>query len=273
MKIALVLVAIVPSIVSAQTVRAERWPSGEPITPMDSQGELALVRIGLAMRVGHVPAAEREGLSEAMEAAYASMHERHGTLPSILVASHQRPQSADAFDVLTVEPPTTPRFGVVFLHGYGGASTWACMAIAEVVSDAGGRTVCPTDGPEGHWWQSGSKAIVDASIRRLREQGIDRVILAGLSNGAVGASRIAARLQIDGLVLVSGASASATRARALLIHGASNRMASVASARAFARRSPHSRLHVLDGDHFLLADDTAQVQALLAAWLRETSDG
>jgi pimeloyl-ACP methyl ester carboxylesterase len=267
---AIVLVLFAPALASAQ-LRAIRLPQGDVTARVaSSDDELAMVRIGVWRAGRNIADDERPALAAAMDAAYARMHERVGPQPSVFAASHFDRQGARGFDALIGEPDGAPRFAVVFLHGYGGNFTWPCFAIAEAVRAEGGVTLCPSVGTRAHWAEGEGPAIVAASIASLEARGIERILLAGISSGGVGASRLAPRLEdrIDGLILISGALPLRTELPVWAVHGRSDRMLAFGAARRLAERNRSATLLALEGGHFVFAEHTENVQTHLRAWLR-----
>lgn len=253
----------------AELLDARVLPDGTPAAAATTHEELALVRLGLSDE-GLVPAREHDGLAPAIEAAYAELEARHGALASVFLESVTTTPSAAHFSALVSEPRDAPSLGVVFLHGYGGNFTWPCALVAEVVREVGGATVCPSVGRDGAWWTGEGPAIARASIAALRAQGADAIVLAGLSNGSIGAARLAESVgPLAGLVLISGAPRGAhTDLPALVVHGTDDTMTPTAAARAFVRRSPHAELELAPGGHFVLAHERDAIRARLGAWLR-----
>jgi pimeloyl-ACP methyl ester carboxylesterase len=96
------------------------------------------------------------------------------------------------------------------------------------------------------------------------------VFLAGLSNGAVGASGLASSLaaSLSGLILISGAPANGNNAGlpTLVVHGTDDALASAASARAFAERT-HATYQGFPGGHFVLLTRREEVRKAIADWL------
>jgi pimeloyl-ACP methyl ester carboxylesterase len=249
----------------AQSLVAVELPSGDAVeVDATSEDEASLVIASMPITLERVPREERPGLPERIEAAYARMHARMGPQPSVWMESlHGTPRALFA--------DTETDRAVIFLHGSGGGFTWPCALVAEVAARTGASTLCPSLDANAAWNGAAGRAVVDDAIAMVRRRGATHVVLAGLSSGAVGASRLAAHLgdRIDGLVLLSGAARGARAAQpTLLIHGAHDHMLPVGGARAFARRSPHAELHVLEGDHFVLAARTDEVAALLEPFLR-----
>ena len=108
----------------------------------------------------------------------------------------------------------------------------------------------------------------------LRARGKTRIYLAGLSNGGIGASRLAPRLadeKLAGLVLVSGAAADA-RASAvptLVLQGRNDTQVSASVVHAYATRS-NAKYVEYDAGHFVLLVDRAKVQPAITDWLTRT---
>ncbi|HVH41084.1 MAG TPA: hypothetical protein VM925_02040 [Labilithrix sp.] len=156
------------------------------------------------------------------------------------------------------------RPAVVFLHGYGGRFALPCWQIARAVARHGFATACPSIGPDGDWWSAEGERLLRRTTEFLRASGHDKVVLAGLSNGGIGASRLMAKTRgmFAGLVLLSGAdpAASPPIIPTLVIQGRRDTMVSPSSARAYAAKA-HARYIELDSGHFAMlfrADDVAR---------------
>lgn len=260
---------LAPAAANAQSLEAISLPDGDRVSaPADSEAEASFVAMSMPMILDRVPAAERPGLPERIAAAYQRMHDRLGPQPSVWATSVQgRAESSS--------PPALIAAGdgdlaVVFLHGYGGNFTWPCALVAEAAAPVGATTICPSLDADAHWSGRDGLRVVRQAIALARSRGARRVVLAGLSNGGVGASRLARRLrrQVDGLVLLSGVARDARAPQpTLLVHGDHDRMVATGAARAFARRHHDATLTLLDGGHFALADHPDEVVGHIAAWL------
>jgi pimeloyl-ACP methyl ester carboxylesterase len=87
----------------------------------------------------------------------------------------------------------------------------------------------------------------------LHARGVEQVILAGLSNGGLGASQLGPHLPIAGLILISGAEHDAPSAGVptLVIHGKHDTMTDPEEARRYATR--HGAKYVeVDAGHFAM---------------------
>src|SRR5262249_44450006 len=152
----------------------------------------------------------------------------------------ERPTS---FDLVRVGEASerAPQGAVVFLHGFGGNFTLPCWLVAQAARRAGLVTFCPSIRPAGDWWQADGEATLRRTVQIVRARGIDRIYLAGLSNGGIGASRLAPRMRgsFRGLVLISGAAADAPApgVPALVIHGRRDAMVAVSVAARYASRT------------------------------------
>jgi pimeloyl-ACP methyl ester carboxylesterase len=180
-------------------------------------------------------------------------------------------ERADAADVVVVDTRATgARGALVFLHGFGGNFELPCWQIAQAAAEASLVTYCPSVGPEGHWWTDQGERTLRRTLEMVHARGFDRVYLAGLSNGGIGATRLAARMrgEFRGLVLVSGADAAAPSPGipVLAIHGTADPMTSAASARAYAARAGGTFV-ALDGGHFAFLLHEAEARRAIASWL------
>jgi pimeloyl-ACP methyl ester carboxylesterase len=235
--------------------------------------DVALLGARLLVRRWPVVREERDGLVREMRAAYADMRHDAGGSPSPVLDTTFGRQGPDGFDTLVFEasgPPSSA--GVLFLHGYGGSFRLECWLVAEAARAIEAITICPATGFRGHWSGRDGERTLHAALDYLHARGVRRVYLAGLSNGAAGASMLAPKFasMLSGLILISGAPSGGTAAHlpALVIHGERDRVASAATARAFAARAQAGYLG-LDGGHFVLLMRREQARDAIASWLRE----
>lgn len=181
----------------------------------------------------------------------------------------------DAFAAFVVEPDTEARGSVVFLHGTGGNLFVLCWQVAVAARAAGLRTVCPSTGFASVWSRSHGERIARAAIGWARRG--DVTILAGLSGGAIGASRLAPRLsrEIDALVLLSGADPRADdpEVPTLIVQGARDGMMPARLARGYRDAHP-TRVHYveLEATHFMLLERSTEVRAELTRFFLARRD-
>lgn len=201
---------------------------------------------------------DRDALPPAMKDAYGSMRRDHGEVPSPLVATYLGLQHSKAHDLVLIEPEATaaaPRSAIVFLHGYAGNFVLPCWQIAHAVASLDAVTACPSTRWVGDWWSPEGEATVRRTVALLRARGIERIVLAGLSNGGEGASRLAPRMKgmFAGLILISGVDPGAGSAGVptLIIHGTRDAVAPFGSSLLYAKR-PGTKLVALDAGHFAM---------------------
>jgi pimeloyl-ACP methyl ester carboxylesterase len=180
-------------------------------------------------------------------------------------------QTEGAFDTIEIPAPAPgSHAALLFLHGYGGNFTLQCWMIAQAARRVGAATFCPSTRLTGDWWSAPGTSIVLETMNRMRARGYDTIVLAGLSNGGVGASRLAPQLRgkIVGLLLVSGAAsgASAAGVPTLAIEGARDTMMSPSVVRQYAQRTGAAYAE-LDGTHFLLIEQPEAMTKRMAVWL------
>lgn len=168
---------------------------------------------------------------------------------------------------------------LVLLHGNGGPFHFYPQVLARAAASRGMVVAMPTWG-FGVWTnEAGRRRVLDTieAVGRLHPIDPERVVLAGVSAGALGAIDLFARepARFAGCVAISGAPARvdagdpAFGGRPLrLVHGARDRRLSVSRARALveATRAAGGRaelLEVAEGDHFLLLSHERRVVAAL----------
>jgi pimeloyl-ACP methyl ester carboxylesterase len=134
-------------------------------------------------------------------------------------------------------------------------------------------TVCPSTNPVGAWWTSEGQSILQETLDYLRQRGVERIYLAGLSNGAIGTSRLAHQFKSDvaGLILISGADPRASIADipVLLLHGRNDERIPVSVMEGYALAAGmNAEYHLFESDHFLLLKQADDVQKVIVGWLR-----
>lgn len=203
---------------------------------------------------------DRNELTESMRSSYRQMRAEEGDAPSPVLTTYLGMQSPDAFDLLLVDPRSDrsapARDAVIFLHGFAGGFALPCWQMARAVAPLDVVTACPSTRWTGDWWSSQGEATLRLTVDALRARGASRIVLAGLSNGGYGASRLAPRMRgtFVGVVLLSGAAADAgqTGVPVLLVHGRHDTMAGFGEATAYASSHPNARVVALDAGHFAM---------------------
>ena len=275
------VVALCMTIVGLRTVGAHgrvsmlTLPSGKQsrwATQIVDEQDASVLGARLFGATSQLPPDEQRELVPATHDAYVEMRRDLGITPSPLLDTLLTRQSASAFDVVVIEPRDMPkpRAGVIFLHGYAGSFTIECWLVARAADAIGAVTVCPATDFSGHWSSRQGVRAFGETLRYLRARGIDRVYLAGLSNGAVGASAPVAHFasSLRGLILISGTPASGNAGLpTLVVQGDDDTMVSAANARAFAART-HATYASFAGGHFVLMLRRDEVRDTIAAWLR-----
>lgn len=197
------------------------------------------------------------------------MYAEEALPPSPFLSTYLGLQGPDAFDAVVFEPPGTPQCGIVFLHGFAGNFSVLDAFVARAAREAGAVTICPSAGWMGAWAKE--ERTVRACIDHLRARGIRRIFLAGLSNGALGASALAPRLsrELSGLILLSGSDLSEPDSGlpVLLVIARNDERMYASMAREYAERAgKRGTLVELTGDHFVLAKDPEAVRRAVSSW-------
>ncbi len=227
-----------------------------PYEPFD-EADIALLGAHLLPYL-HADAA---GLQPAMLEAYRDLRAASPFVPTPLF------HSWGGLDATVHFRTPAARGGVLFLHGGGGNFVLPCAEMARAARGARLRVACPSDGVMGRW----PKERIERELTLLRSSlpAGAPIFLAGLSNGAIGASAHARQLDIDGLILISGV---ARRHRAprlprravCTIGGSRDRMSSAPSLRRFGTR--YGRHHRLPGGHFAWLHHRDEVDEILAEY-------
>jgi len=250
---------------------------GRFVDRLVAERDVALVGLMSLPGFGWIEAEEAEGAAEAFERIYDEMEQAYGSYPSPFAATWLGMQAADAFDLIVIEPPAdAPRTdrGVLFLHGFAGNFAFECHLAARAAGGLGMVTYCPSTGPAGAWWRGRGPAIARRTLALMRQAGIRRVSLAGLSNGGVGASLLARslRAELTDLVLLFGLSPEASPVpglATLLIQARQDARMPARLARRYAAGKAGVRLVEIDGDHFAMAKRADEVRDVLFTWWAE----
>jgi pimeloyl-ACP methyl ester carboxylesterase len=235
------------------------------------EGDAAVWGARLAFAVGQFRDPDVPQVPAALREAYAEMRAKEGDAPSPVVPTYAGLETPDDADVLVVDTVADPKGALVFLHGFGGSFALPCWQLAETAAGAHLVTYCPSVGPRGDWWSADGERTVRGTVRMIQSRGIDRIYLAGLSNGARGAALLAPRMRgtFRGIVLISGADADAASAGApvLLLQGGHDAMFPASHALAYAASHAETTYVDLDAGHFALLLRRQEAARALASWL------
>jgi pimeloyl-ACP methyl ester carboxylesterase len=221
---------------------------------LSDESAFAISGAELLVRGGTIKDPDAPVLVAEMRAAYDEMHAQE-------LADPRRVRDAKRMWI----GPAAGKAAVVFLHGYGGRFALPCWQMARAT---GVMTACPDVGAEGDWWSKEGERVARAEIEAVRAAGFERVVLAGLSNGAIGVSRLVPRLKVDGVILVSGAdpSVAAPGVPALVVQGRKDAMSSAANARAYATKA-HAGYVDLDAGHFAFLVKRSEAERAIGAFV------
>ena len=211
-------------------------------------------------------------LAHVMHVAYARMRAEQGSTPSPVVATYIGLEAPGADDTLEIGDVEHAAGVVVFLHGYAGSFTLPCWVVSRAARDAGFATVCPSTRWVGDWWSPAGEATLRETVSGLHGRGVREIVLAGLSNGGIGASLLAPRMRgtFDGLIVISGASpeAAAPGVPVLALHGTHDAQISADVVRAYAGRVD-GRYLAFDAGHFAMLTREQEMMPAITSFLRE----
>lgn len=263
---------------SGTTVRDETGPDaseGRWIDRIVPERDVALGGTTLLMALGAMGPPE-PGLQTALRDGYDRMRRAEGPVPSAIVGTFLFGQSPEAHSLIRIAPAdrfNPPEAVVLFLHGFIGNITVACWHVAQAANPVGLDVVCPSTGWQARWAEPDGRATVDATIAALRAHGVQRIYMAGLSAGAIGLSRMARDLDVEGVILISGASSRARPAAVptLVLQGGRDPRTPPAPARAYARAVGRRARYVEapEAGHWMILSHHELVQENLRRWLAE----
>lgn len=250
-------------------------PSGSRLLNriLDEQ-DVVLFGTQAAPYLGAISTSERESLDIKFAQTFHEMKAQGATPLSPFLTTYLNQQHPGAFDVVIAEPESgrPPKSGIIFLHGFGGNFTLQCWLIARAGDQIDALTVCPSTRMSGDWWSSQGQSILEETLTYVQQRGVQRIYLVGLSNGAIGASRLAEQYKerLAGLILISGADPGATMTALpiLVVHGKYDERIPVSLMEQYAAVGGQNvTYHLFEGDHFVLLKQADQVQSVMGDWL------
>ena len=259
-------------------MRTERLPAPGTryLNRLVDERDGTLLAAHVLWRTGRIPASDAAEFIPSLESAFDRLAQEEGLVATPAISTWLGLQSPESFDTVVITPEKpSPDTAVVMLHGYAGNFTVYCWQMARAARAISARTVCPSVGPAGDWWSADGARTLERTLVWLRSQGIRRVYLAGLSNGAVGAHVLGGRampagIELRGLVLISGAEAraSAPRVPILLVQGTRDTMMPARIARNVATRlGRRGTWFEVDSGHFAFLDHHEACEQAIATWL------
>lgn len=244
------------------------------------EDESAAAGIALSAGMGALRPGELDTVRSAAPAKYTRLATLRGGRPGVNALLLSSP-GGPVQNVRSMPPGDGKVPALVFLHGYGGLLTAYVATLREAEALDGWAIVAPAYGFSGEWWTPRGEAIVARTLDTLPARiDRDRVVLVGLSNGAVGATRIAT---LDGLaerfravVAIEGAAEArwvGKPQRPLLVIGARNdaRFSYTGLERAVASLRAAGgdvTLVPVEGDHMAFFTHTREVTDMLAGFVR-----
>jgi predicted esterase len=257
------------------TIAASTGPHGGESRWIDRiapERDVALAGVNLLIATDRMPR-DRPGILDALRDGYARMHRSEGPVPSAIVGTFLFGQSPDDHSLLRIAPERfePPEAVVLFLHGYIGSLTLACWQVAQAANPVGIDVVCPATHWSGDWTSEDGRRTVERNIEILRSQGVRRIYLAGLSQGAISISEIAPSLDVDAVILISGAQRGAPSPHepVLVLQGRLDRMTPRGPARAYAAQSGGHYAEQPEAGHWMILSHHEWFTTELRTWLAE----
>lgn len=267
---ALVTIAIVRMLLPDRAVALRTTNGGSrPIDRVLDERDVGLMGARVLQLTGTMPDPDVPVVFDAMKDGYDRMSADAGFVPSPFAATYLGLESPDASDVIRMGPESSDTV-VIFLHGFAGSFTLPCWQVGQTVRALGMRTVCPATSWRGDWWTADGEKTLRGVVRIEKDRGAKTLILAGLSNGGIGASRLAPRFPgtFAGLVLISGVAsdAPAPNIPTLVFQGRSDAMVRTPAVRAWAKNA-NATYEEVDAAHFALLVKHEESEKILRTWL------
>ena len=233
------------------------------------EGDVAVLGARILVFARQLHEHDATAVPGALGAAYSRMRHEQGDSPSPVLLTWLGLESPGRADVLVFDDLERPRGALIFLHGFSGNFALPCWQIARAAREAGLVTYCPSVGWHGDWWNNPLTLEKTVALVRRRSH-VDRIYLAGLSNGAAGAARLAPRMRggFCGMILISGATRNPASpgVPVLMLQGRYDAVAPLA--RAYATTTG-ARYVDLDAGHFALLLREKEANRAITSWLEE----
>jgi pimeloyl-ACP methyl ester carboxylesterase len=156
------------------------------------EDESTYAGIALMSFLGGVLPEERPQIERSAPEKYGRLDQLRGGRPGanlLLVSSSVRRVRSVAW----LPPGEDPVPGIVFLHGFGGGLTAYLSTLLEDERLARYAVIAPALDWEGRWWGEEGRGVVARTLETLPARvDRERLVLVGLSNGAVGVVSVAA---------------------------------------------------------------------------------
>jgi len=246
----------------------------------ESDGSLAAAQ--LVQALGGLRDEEAGLFREILAEAYARTAPSTTSLATPAIPTYLGLETPADFDTIVIEPGSTrtttkkPDAAVIFLHGFAGNFYVYCWELAQAAGEANLITLCPSVDASGAWWTPRGDQTLRATLDYAHGLGARRVYLAGLSNGAAGASVFALEHQTDlaGLILISGTRAETPPSLpVLVVQGKTDQMMPAPYARAYAAKGPHVQYHEVPGGHLVFLSRYRLIRPVIAGFLRALERG
>lgn len=253
---------------SASAAPRASTSASAPVAPQrvvlhpSNESETVLLGVAALAYSGKLRDPELALLDPALRASYAQMRADEDDPASPSVVNDE--------GGLSYAPRGPIRAAVVFLHGHGGAFALPCWQIAHAVVVHGVATLCPALPAGAAWSDVDGRGVVERTIAKLRAAGVARVVLVGLSDGGIGASRLAAMMPgtFVGLAAISGIdpAAAAPTIPTLVFQGSRDVMMSASVAKTWATRA-HAEYVEVDRGHFAMLLEPAVFGITIAGFV------
>ncbi len=244
------------------------------------EDETAYAGVALSRGLGALSAEELDVIEPAVREVYGALAAERATPgPNALTFA----SSAERVESLVYLPPGDGKVpALVFLHGFGGLLTSYLSVLAASPLGERYAIVAPALDMGGAWWEPPGRDVLSRTLDTLPPR-VDRdaLWLVGLSNGAIGANRLAADPALGprfrGTILLVGGyqpeRAPVPHGPVLLVPGIDDPRFPIAWLEAAAAAMRDAGVDVrwapVKGDHFILFTDPEEVTGHMARWLAE----